>query len=307
MKPVRGQQGLPLESTDTTGDPIMILSQICTELIRYILLHLRSLEYYSEKYSRAPLPDWSHKVVVSFTTIPDRIHRISPMIKSLMDQDMRPHRIYLVVPKFSNRENKPYQIPPEIETNPHITILRVEKDWGPATKLIPTLLHERHRPETRIIVVDDDTTYPRKLVSTFTNSSEQYPDAAFTSRGWNIPESFVHKNRINVVSSKIQQVTPVEIVQGASGYLVKPKFFDAQLIDYEKAPQAAFYADDIWVSGHLASQQIPRYVIPMQVYFFRILAFSTRRTLSLSGHENISGRNNETMYRYFKRFWKGTQ
>ena len=64
----------------------MTLYQICTELIRYILLHLRSLEYYSKKYARLPLPDVSHEVVVSFTTIPDRIHRIAPMIKSLLDE-----------------------------------------------------------------------------------------------------------------------------------------------------------------------------------------------------------------------------
>jgi hypothetical protein len=306
VKAATAKRGVPRESAETGGN-IMILSQICRELIRYLLLHFRSLDYYSEKYCRVPLPDGSHDVVVSFTTIPDRIHRIAPMIKSLMDQDMRPHRIYLVVPKFSKRENKPYQIPPEIETNPHITVLRAEKDWGPATKLIPTVLHERHRPETRIIVVDDDTLYPRKLISTFTNSSEQYPDAAFTSRGWNIPAAFVHQNRINVVSSKISQMTPVEVVQGASGYLVKPRFLEAQFFDYKNAPAAAFFADDIWVSGHLASQKIPRYVMPMPVYFFRIVAFSTRRTLSLSGHENISGCNNETMYRYFKRFWKVTQ
>lgn len=282
----------------------MIPYQICTELIRYLLLHFRSLDYYSAKYSRIPLPDVSHDVVVSFTTIPDRIHRIAPMIKSLLDQEVRPHRIYLVVPKFSTRENKPYRIPRALETNPHITVLRTEKDWGPGTKLIPTVLQERHRPETRIIVVDDDTIYPKKLVSTFTNFSEQFPDAAFSSRGWNVPASFVHANRINVVSSKIQRMTPVEIVQGAAGYLVKPRFFDAQLLDYEQAPPAAFFADDIWVSGQLATRQISRYVMPMAVYFFRIVSFATRRTLSLSRHENISGSNNEVLYRYFKRHWK---
>src|SRR4029453_15549832 len=43
----------------------------------------------------------------------------------------------------------------------------------------------------------------------------------------------------------------VAVIQGLSGYVVGPRFFDLPaLTDYSRAPAAAFFVDDVWVSAH---------------------------------------------------------
>ena len=59
---------------------------------------------------------------------------------------------------------------------------------------------------------------------------------------------------------RLSKPVQVDIVQGLSGYLVKPSFFDiAAISDYAGAPREAFFVDDVWISAHCRA---PRFVIP---------------------------------------------
>ena len=102
------------------------------------------------------------RVVVSLTTLPSRIGNVAKTLRSILGQTWIPDKIYLNLPVRTSRGEK-YAIPQNlaklIESHPIIKINRPRRDYGPGTKLYPTLAKERGR-NTRIITVDDDGEYP---------------------------------------------------------------------------------------------------------------------------------------------------
>ena len=112
---------------------------IISELYRYVALHVRSLEDYTRRYLDKP-ETAKADITVSLSTIPSRVEKIYPALKSLLDQTMPPRRIYLAIPPFSIREQKAYKIPEALLSCPAIQIIDAKKDWGPASKLIPALI-----------------------------------------------------------------------------------------------------------------------------------------------------------------------
>ena len=132
---------------------ISALPALARSLARYVALHAGAR---LEGGTRPSPPAGQPRVVVSLTTIPSRLTRLRPTLNSLLTQDYPPTAIYLAVPRRSAREPKPYQMPGWLVQHPAVTVIDCERDWGPASKLLPALLAERERPDTLIIAVDDD-------------------------------------------------------------------------------------------------------------------------------------------------------
>ncbi|MDJ0708375.1 MAG: hypothetical protein QNJ46_34330 [Leptolyngbyaceae cyanobacterium MO_188.B28] len=287
--------------------------QFASEFERYIRLHVYPLHFFVKQFFQKPSSESPSPVVVSLTTIPDRIHRLLPTLNSILSQTIRPNAIYLNIPHHSQRQEQDYEIPKQIQACSPIQILRTDQDWGPATKLLP-LLQQTLSPETQIIVLDDDQIYPQRLIENYLRYSRQYPDAALCLAGWQIPKGLIHKLRTPLEGARTRLLDrppnvfdtpqPVEIIQGSTSYLVRPKFFDPTILNYEKAPSAAFFADDIWISGHLARNQIPRLVIPGNFHYARIQALTALKTLSLCQAENKDGKNNQLLYEFFQQDWQ---
>jgi hypothetical protein len=80
-------------------------------------------------------------VVVSLTSIPSRVGQLRDTLESLTAlQTRRPDRLILNVPRNSTRERgKPYRLPHWLSAMPLVQVVLVEQDYGPATKLIPTV------------------------------------------------------------------------------------------------------------------------------------------------------------------------
>src|SRR5512145_1408335 len=98
----------------------MAVSTPLREIARYVLLHLRRPPVVAPSGQGAP--------VVSLTTIPSRIGRLRPALNSLLDQTLRPARIYVALPARSRREARPYTVPPWLGRYPLVTILGSERD-----------------------------------------------------------------------------------------------------------------------------------------------------------------------------------
>ena len=64
-------------------------------------LHRKPLAYYTERLKAIARADCPDRVVVTFTTIPERIGQIEVMLKSLLDQSVLPDSICLCIPKTS--------------------------------------------------------------------------------------------------------------------------------------------------------------------------------------------------------------
>src|SRR5580765_8512159 len=68
-------------------------------------------------------------LIVTLTTLPSRIGRIAPTIKSLLSQDLAPRGIHVHVPQRSRRERAGYQIPDWLSALESVRIVRCDQDY----------------------------------------------------------------------------------------------------------------------------------------------------------------------------------
>ena len=131
------------------------------------------------------------RIIVSLSTLPDRIARLRPTLRCLLNQTRPPDEIVLSIPPFSLRQQKAYVIPPALAAISQLQIVRCDRDWGPATKFIPTIQRElvADRAGALVMVVDDDRIYPRDAIETYLHYYDQLPDAALCFRGGEMPRS----------------------------------------------------------------------------------------------------------------------
>ena len=254
-------------------------------------------------------------VVFSLTTIPSRLEHIDSTLMTLLRQTRAPAAIRLNVPKWSKREKTAYEVPERIRSLKAITIVECE-DYGPATKLIPSVLGLE--PDQKIIVVDDDRHYPENLLSDLESASNENPDAAFGFCGWIVPEDLVHrpanaytilfiKPPAPILARRIRRQHAIDIVRGVSGYLVKPRFFDPDaLVDYSEAPENVFFVDDVWISAHCRA---PKFVVPARRSNYaprlnRNLYHETSLGWINSAGAKVEQRNNSIAIQHFADVWK---
>ncbi|HEU0274405.1 MAG TPA: glycosyltransferase [Candidatus Udaeobacter sp.] len=245
---------------------------------------------------------FDRRVIVSLSTVPDRVDNLRPTIDSLLKQTRLPDEIVLAIPEFSIREQRPYIVPEYISRLPRVRILRCSMDWGPATKFIPAIQDElvTGRENTLIMVVDDDRIYPRDALETYLFYSRQLPNAALCFRGAAMPRTLDWDDAKMIKAKDLREPRPVAVITGCGSYLVQPRFFDQSLWDYSKAPAIAFYIDDIWISAWLSRRGVKRYVVPASA-----MMRSVRRQRGSVSLNQIPGRqkmNNETIA-FFKDAW----
>jgi len=236
------------------------------------------------------------RVIVSLSTVPERIGNLGPTIRSLLRQTRPPDEIVLAIPEFSIREQRPYVVPEHVSRWARLRVLHCRRDWGPATKFIPVVREElaAGRGDTLIMVVDDDRMYPRDALETYLHYNKQLPDAALCFRGAPMSRDLDWRHAKMIRARELRQPQPAAVITGCGSYLIQPRFFDESLWDYSQAPKGAFYMDDIWISGCLATRNVKRYVVPASAMMRNV--FRQRRTLSL--HDVPDGRqynNNETI------------
>ena len=279
---------------------------ICAALVILGVLGLKRLLPGSRKHRRqvrfiretlaSSKKSGDRRVIVSLSTVPERIGNLGPTIRSLLRQTRPPDEIVLAIPEFSIREQRPYAVPKHVSRWPRMRVLHCQKDWGPATKFIPIVREElaAGRGNTLIMVVDDDRIYPRDALETYLHYNKQLPDAALCFRGAAMPRDLDWRHAKMIRASELRQPQPAAVITGCGSYLIQPRFFDESLWDYSQAPKGAFYMDDIWISGCLARRNVKRYVVPASAMMRSV--FRQRRTLSL--HDVPDGRqynNNETI------------
>ncbi len=255
------------------------------------------------------------EAIVTLTTIPSRLPHLESTLKSLMRQSLAPARIVINLPEFSKRENRPYAVPAFLHGLKSVQIVRCE-DLGPATKLLPTLIREA--PRQKIIVVDDDRIYPANLVQNLESAADLDVESAFGMSGWVVPfdltdrPTTIHANfhmlpPAPIRARRLRQRVPVDILQGLSGYIVRPCFFDlTRLGDYTGAPRESFFVDDVWISAHCKAG---RFVIPARRYNYQPkfrcgLYRNTGLGMVNRGPGGDAQRHNTVVLRHLRDMWR---
>lgn len=209
---------------------------------------------------RSPKPEETggkRRVVGSMTTIPQRVKYIQPILVKLLKQPL--DLIYLNIP-YRSRRNVNYRLPRTLQRfinkHPRIKLVRC-KDYGPITKLIPTLEHE-HDGETAIITFDDDI-YPLEgMVENLVKTSRIHPNKALGYSGvcWGKFPGYYQ------LTGQWTQEVEVDWIEGVySAYYLRKFFNPDELLDFPRKmglSKELLTNDDHWISGYLASQQIQR-------------------------------------------------
>lgn len=105
-----------------------------------------------------------HPVYVSLTTSPKRISRIKHVFETLDLTHVR--EILLVLPQRFGRNGQAYDIPEELSGDPRVRVLRIDKDLGPISKMLPAIEYASSMdPNALVISVDDDIAYSAGMVN----------------------------------------------------------------------------------------------------------------------------------------------
>lgn len=171
-------------------------------------------------------------IVISLTTIPSRIVNLDKTINSLLEQTLPIDAIILNVPYYSNRLKCPY--PEILISHPKLIINRCP-DFGPATKILGTLMRPEILDSTTIIFLDDDRNYDKILVENLYKESVKYPDEVIVSIG-----RILHSGTINPY---------VDIFYGCCGVAVHKQFFNVNIFDPEVL-NICRLNDDVLLAGH---------------------------------------------------------
>lgn len=195
------------------------------------------------------------RIVVSLSTIPDRIDKIGPTIGSLLDQTYPVNEIAINIP-WKSRKGMEYTIPPWLQemsddTKSCVKIYRVEEDVGPGTKLIPTL--QREQDDVMVIAVDDDVIYHSKTVQVlFERYVKSGKKHAVTNFGIILQNDGSLPTMISRVSGFFTRSHEVDLLQGFSGFLTTRRMFKYHdVYELKNGPKEAISVDDIWFSGWL--------------------------------------------------------
>ena len=174
-------------------------------IITFLYLFLYSDSYCSRRFHKLKsnavytelIANYAHlnkctpdKVVISFTTTPERIENIQPMLNSILDQTVKVDQIALNIPGDLNCE-----IPKTCDDI--CNVYKAGKDYGIGTKFVPTLLRELDCG-TKIILVKDNRVYGEDFVETMLRESDKHP------------EKCIHTG---------------PKLEGSDGILIKPEFF----------------------------------------------------------------------------------
>jgi hypothetical protein len=275
---------------------------LAAEGCRYLFVHLSARRRFVRRCA-APAAAPAADLTVSLTTVPSRLPYLFPTLNALLDQTVLPKRFLLALPRWSRREQRPYRVPELLRSQHAVTLIEEERDWGPATKLIPALRRPDVRPDEAVLGVDDDNIYPRRFLETFARHATAIPEAALSLRGWPVPASLRWRDSRAIKGTEITTPLRTDVITGCAGILVRPRFLDAAFAEYESAPSEAFFVDDIWISGHLARRRVPRFVLPFPGPWIYAPAIASCRGRGLNAHENRNGMNNDRMLEYFAAWW----
>jgi len=194
------------------------------------------------------------KFIVSFTTSPTRINKCGPMINSILDQTRKPDLFLLNIPEKFARTGEWYIVPKYIRKS--LTVNRIDTDYGPATKILPSVMYLRdgtdntknYDPEnTRIIYLDDDIAYPKRMIETYERMIPPNDNNVWTSTGFD----FVNMG----LNGKRNHLDTATIAEGYGSVCVKLNTFGEDFEDYMKRYTAidnpvCRLSDDIILSNY---------------------------------------------------------
>ena len=241
------------------------------------------------------------RVVFTLTTTPERLKNLRPRLLGLLEQSVRPDAVYLNLPRVCRKNGEVYHVPPRLERFFHrhrgrLVVQRDLEDYGPGTKLIPTLDVETH-PETRILPVDDDVEFPRTYFEELVQKSQEHPEVAWGYHGRDIWQGKTMALVINVKQN-------VQVLETVAGVVYKrsmlPETGQEFLHLIDRHPECRLCDDILW-GAWLDRQGVPRKLLPALPMKLPLVGRKSQPARLLDAPdplflENIDGGRNKRCY-----------
>ncbi|MDH7912995.1 hypothetical protein [Winogradskyella sp. SYSU M77433] len=218
------------------------------QLYKYLKISL--VKYYKNLPLKSLKIDTESTVIVSLTTIPNRIEYVYLPIKSLLNQTVPPKKIVLWLGEefFTSKiEDLPKNLR---ELIPFGLEIEFCKDLKAHTKYYYTFQNYK---ENLVLTIDDDILYPKNLIEVLLNKYNEFPKSVVANR---VRKIVVDENgvkpyrdwKINVPKSS-REPSHLLLATGVSGVLYKPSLFSESTYDTEGMEKTNCIGDDIWLKA----------------------------------------------------------
>lgn len=239
-----------------------------------------------------------NKIVISLTTVPERIlnpleNGFKAVIKSICEQNYNNYEVHLNVPYVYNITGEKYVIPTWLkeysELNTKLIIFRTE-DFGPSTKLIPTI--NRLNDDDLIIVVDDDLIYHPDMITEHIKYHNQLPNSALLYDGRGLVGERYNDLRDSWVICVSKPTRVDGLLQHYKSASYFKKYFES---DFFTNFLGKTKSDDILITYYFKYKKIKMYVIPYEPDINKLLTyndwfkFQGVETFPIIGHANSAG------------------
>ena len=188
------------------------------------------------------------EVIVSLTSIPERLDCVVSPIQCMLVQTERPDRIIL----WLNEECAGYGLPPRLsDLKKYGLEIEFIKDIGPHKKYFYTM---QRYPDAVVITIDDDMYYKRTFIEELLHTYEENPECVcafwtkkmkFTGSGIPYPYSEFEQGKGQNDFEPSHNLLAI----GSGGILYPPHCMNKQVFDLELIQKLALKGDDIWLKA----------------------------------------------------------
>jgi hypothetical protein len=213
-----------------------------------------------------------HPVYISMTTSPGRVSKIHHVLDTL---DLRHVKnIFLNLPLRFSRDQSEYPLPMHLLQlyENKVKFLRPPKDLGPITKLLPAIQYAKDQGEENaiVIVVDDDTAYPRGMVSEIIHSLSQHQNTVVAASAQDLPFWGIDRGKMpptpkNQGHACLESESSFcQVVEGFGSIGYPAGTVDVELMRRladSRFSKECFVSDDLVISFSLALSGVDRFKI----------------------------------------------
>ena len=208
------------------------------------------------------------RIYLTMTTIPSRMNHpdFLKRLQHLQQQQVPFEKLFLCIPprykRFGNCEPDEECLVIITKKYPWIEILRLEEDYGPASKYMgPLLLHAPTIRESILIVIDDDRVYSPRMTRLYRDFFVLYPNADAATGN---QELYFNLVKYQMLDGEFLDIQPSKLryLSGFMSFALQGNKNWERLVEYtkkiiERVPESFFHDEGILLNYiHFTDRQV---------------------------------------------------